>query len=323
MRLRQHDHFAPSTVPDLGRAVHRLLPSLRWSRPRSTLAGRRGAARARRGSPRPPATGRLVRGPADPIRLQWRRPRRRRPGTLLPEPPDGLVDEKRQQRKDEDHHVVLTKVIEDVECGMDRVADNVRGDRERAAQKSCQLDRGPPGNEDREAEAHGRLPATSTNHPRRGGNGAGFGHWSYRTNPAAVASSWNICTVSSENSSRSLPSEGELRRACRAVTVMMWQPMASAWTTLSSSRGLAQISSTLRCGGDDLERRRHDRHRVAAGVGDAAGEHRDVRGRAAGERIARPRATCAEGHERRDVDLDAVARERADQRRGRARLGCW
>ena len=27
------------------------------------------------------------------------------------------------------------------------------------------------------------------------------------------------------------------------VQVMMWQPIASAWTTLSSSRGLAQISS--------------------------------------------------------------------------------
>ena len=29
------------------------------------------------------------------------------------------------------------------------------------------------------------------------------------------------------------------------VTVMMWQPIASAWKMLSSSRGLAQISSTF------------------------------------------------------------------------------
>ena len=60
--------------------------------------------------------------------------------------------------------------------------------------------------------------------------------------PADAASRWNISTVSSENSSRSLPSAPSLAsRSC--VTVMMWQPMSAAWTMFSTSRGLAQISS--------------------------------------------------------------------------------
>ena len=62
------------------------------------------------------------------------------------------------------------------------------------------------------------------------------------SNPAVTASRWNICTVSSENCSRSLPSVPSLA-STSLVQVMMWQPIASAWTTLSSSRGLAQISS--------------------------------------------------------------------------------
>ena len=63
------------------------------------------------------------------------------------------------------------------------------------------------------------------------------------------------------------------------VTVMTWQPIASAWKMFSSSRGLAQISSACRRELQQFDRRGHQRHRVAAGVGDAAGEHRDVRRR--------------------------------------------
>src|SRR5262249_21418366 len=66
-------------------------------------------------------------------------------------------------------------------------------------------------------------------------------------NPAAWASRWNIRTVSSENSARSRPTAGSfLSRSW--VTVITWQPISSACTTLSISRGLAQISSRLGCG---------------------------------------------------------------------------
>src|SRR5436190_1836867 len=72
----------------------------------------------------------------------------------------------------------------------------------------------------------------------RGGQG------SQSVNAALWADSWNIFTVSSENSSRSLPSVGSLA-STSWVTVMMWQPISSACTMLSSSRGLAQRSSTF------------------------------------------------------------------------------
>jgi len=65
----------------------------------------------------------------------------------------------------------------------------------------------------------------------------------YRTKPAFNASSRNICTVSSEYWSRSLPTKGSFLRMS-AVTVMMEQPMASAWKMLSNSRGLAHSNST-------------------------------------------------------------------------------
>src|SRR5437879_2658239 len=48
-------------------------------------------------------------------------------------------------------------------------------------------------------------------------------------NPAATASRRNIRTVSRENSVRSLPSRESLAKRS-LVTVMTWQPMASAWT---------------------------------------------------------------------------------------------
>ncbi len=52
------------------------------------------------------------------------------------------------------------------------------------------------------------------------------------------------------------------------VTVMMWQPIASAWKTFSTSRGLAQISSARGAARSISSGPRHQRHRVAAGVGD-------------------------------------------------------
>ena len=74
--------------------------------------------------------------------------------------------------------------------------------------------------------------------------------------PAESASDRNICTVSSENVLEVLAEELELRESS-LVIVMMWQPIESAWTRLSTSRGLAQISSALRRDGlQDLERLR-------------------------------------------------------------------
>ena len=85
----------------------------------------------------------------------------------------------------------------------------------------------------------------------------------------------------------SAPSRGELVEVLAdqlqllrttGVTVMMSQPISSAWTMFSSSRGLAQSSSMLpAAAADRLQRLRHQRDRIAAGVGDAAGEHRDDR----------------------------------------------
>ena len=79
--------------------------------------------------------------------------------------------------------------------------------------------------------------------------------------PDACASRWNICTVSSENWSRSLPRFGSFfSRSC--VTVMMSQPISSACTMLRISRGLAQINSICGCGARISSESRHDRDRV-------------------------------------------------------------
>ena len=107
------------------------------------------------------------------------------------------------------------------------------------------------------------------------------------------------------------------------VTVMMWQPIASAWKMLSSSRGLAQISSGAGRGAQDLAAAAHDRHRIAPGVGDPAGEDRDVARRAVAERLRRRRATCARRHERGDVELDALGGQAPDDGADAARRGCW
>ena len=72
------------------------------------------------------------------------------------------------------------------------------------------------------------------------------------------------------------------------VTVMMWTPTSSAWTMLSTSRGLAQSSSSSGSWASACERLGHQRDRVAAGVGDAAGEDRDDVAGAALRRRRRP-----------------------------------
>ena len=132
-------------------------------------------------------------------------------------------------------------------------------------------------------------------------------------------SSWSTAAegVSLTACSRRPPRRGGTSARCRArtrrgpcrsrpsffsrswVTVMMWQPIASAWTTLSTSRGLAQISSTPGCGRSASSASRHDRHRVAAGVGDAAGEHGDEARRGRRRAPRRSPATCSTRQQRR------------------------
>ena len=75
------------------------------------------------------------------------------------------------------------------------------------------------------------------------------------------------------------------------MTVMMWQPISSAWKMFSSSRGLAHSSSALGRLRRMLERLAHERHRIAAGVGDAAGEHRHDRRHRLGASASPMRAT--------------------------------
>ena len=75
------------------------------------------------------------------------------------------------------------------------------------------------------------------------------------------------------------------------VTVITWQPISAACTTFRISRGLAQISSRLSCGARISSASRHDRHGIAPGVGDAPGEHRDVRVRH--RRAAAATSTCS------------------------------
>jgi len=48
--------------------------------------------------------------------------------------------------------------------------------------------------------------------------------WRFNVNPAFIASPWNILTVSSENASRSFPTQSSLFRM-PVVTVMMGQPI--------------------------------------------------------------------------------------------------
>ena len=86
------------------------------------------------------------------------------------------------------------------------------------------------------------------------------------------------------------------------VIVMMWQPTWSACTTLRTSRGEAQISSARGAVDHDLDRARHDRHRIDAGVGDPPGEDRDVGRRAVLDRRG-DQLDLRGGEQRGDVDL--------------------
>ena len=83
----------------------------------------------------------------------------------------------------------------------------------------------------------------------------------------------------------SLPTSDSFLRMS-LVTVITWQPISSAWKILSNSRGLAQINSRvgrLRC--SSFDRFGHERHRIAAGIGDAAGEDGNEARRAAFHRV--------------------------------------
>ena len=89
------------------------------------------------------------------------------------------------------------------------------------------------------------------------------------------------------------------------VTVMMWQPIASAWKMLSSSRGLAQISSAA---GATLQQSRRRRPSSAPGRARCrrCGRRTPRRSSARPARALRPTSrTCAERHQRRDVQLHA------------------
>lgn len=97
------------------------------------------------------------------------------------------------------------------------------------------------------------------------------------------------------------------------VTVMMWQPTASACKTFSSSRGLAQISSIWAWGASFLYTGRHQRDGIAAGVGDPASKHRDVARGATGQ-VAGHVPDLLERHQRRYVDLDARLAQRPDEK---------
>ena len=96
-----------------------------------------------------------------------------------------------------------------------------------------------------------------------------------------------------------------------SVTVMMWQPISSAWKMLSSSRGLAQISSVA-AGPAQRAPLRHHRHRVAAGIGNAPGKDGNEGRRVLAEGSGNI-PTCA-GHHRGDVELDAVMGKPVDER---------
>ncbi len=89
-------------------------------------------------------------------------------------------------------------------------------------------------------------------------------------------------TVSSEYSSRDLPTNSSFLRMS-AVTVMMWQPMSSAWKMLRSSLGLARISSADGASRKIRERFGHQRHWIATGVRNPTGEYRHTAWRAAFE----------------------------------------
>ena len=69
------------------------------------------------------------------------------------------------------------------------------------------------------------------------------------------------------------------------VIVMTWQPMESAWNKFSSSRGAGPDQLGLGAHADELDGLGHQRQRVAARVGDAAGKDGNVAGAAAAQHL--------------------------------------
>ena len=79
-------------------------------------------------------------------------------------------------------------------------------------------------------------------------------------------------------------------------------------------RGPDQLGARRR--DHDVDGARHDRHRIDAGVGDPAGEHRDVGRRAVLDRLG-DQLDLRGREQRRDVDLHAALGELAHERRHR------
>jgi len=106
------------------------------------------------------------------------------------------------------------------------------------------------------------------------------------------------------------------------VTVMMWQPTLSAWTTFRISRGEARSARLWRIG-QDVDRFGHQRHRIDARVGDASGKNRNDEGAPSltPPRSARP----GQREHRRHVTLTPYSESSRtsgaiDPRRGRDRI---
>ena len=120
-------------------------------------------------------------------------------------------------------------------------------------------------------------------------------------NPAFTASSRNIFTVSSEYSSRSLPTNESLARtSCDDRN-----------DVAADGVGLEDVQQFARAGPDQFEvgvRRqklhgfRHQRHGIAPGIGDAPGKDRDVGRRPAGQG-GNHAADLRHRHQRGDVQL--------------------
>ena len=120
------------------------------------------------------------------------------------------------------------------------------------------------------------------------------------------ASLWNICTVSSENCSRSLPRLASFfSRSC--VTVMTSQPMLSACTMLSTSRARPDELLVV-VDAEHVQRTTHDRKWVDTGVGDAPGKDGHEARRPFGE-TARDPFDLRHGEQRGDVHLGAMSDE--------------
>ena len=99
------------------------------------------------------------------------------------------------------------------------------------------------------------------------------------------------------------------------VTVITWQPIASAWKTFSSSRGLAQISSGIRI-------RAENAHRLGCAARDRGrcrrcGLRTPRRSRRARRRGGADALDLLDRHERRHVDSHAGGRQPAQQVFGR------